>query len=263
MTALLALSRRDFIGLRSYRTAFVFDLAWGVIDLVLYYFISRVVGDVPAADLDGAPSYFAFAVAGILVSLIVGSATTDSASRIREEQLTGTLEILCAQPLRAVQLAFGTAAFPFAYAVARVCMYLVITVAFLSLDTSTVDWLGVVVILVLSGFAFVPLGILAAAATVVFKRGGAIVDAAIFAMTFVSGALFPIAVLPGWLEAIGKVMPTRFAYDGLRSALFTDGGWAGDAAVLLLIAVVGIPLSVWVFDRALGHAKRKGTLSQY
>ena len=263
MSALVALARRDFLATRSYRASLVFDLAWGLIDLVLYYFISRVVGDVAAADLGGAPSYFAFAVAGILASLIVGSATTDIASRIREEQLAGTLEILCAQPLRGVQLAFGTAAFPFGYAVARVCLYLVIAVAGLSLETSTVDWVGVVVMLALSGVAFVPLGVLAAAATVVFKRGGAIVDAAIFAMTFVSGALFPLSVLPGWLEPIGKAMPTRFAYDGLRSALFTGGGWGADALVLVAIAVVGIPLSVVVFDAALAQAKRKGTLSQY
>ena len=52
----------------------------------------------PAADLQGAPSYFAFAVAGILVSLVVASATAEIAGRVRDEQLTGTLELLCAQP---------------------------------------------------------------------------------------------------------------------------------------------------------------------
>ena len=234
-----------------------------MIDLVLYFFISKVVGPIPAADLSGAPSYFAFAIAGILASLIVASATTEIASKMREEQLTGTLELLVAQPLRGAQLAFGTAAFPFAYAIARVGLYLGIAVVVLNLETTTIDWLGVVVMLLLAGAAFVRSGVLAAAATVVFKRGGSIVDAAIFAMTFVSGALFPLSVLPGWLEPIGKAMPSRFAYDGLRAALFTGEGWSADALVLLAIAVVGIPLSVLVFGRALGYAKKRGTLSQY
>ena len=46
-----------------------------VIDLVLYFFISRVVG-ISAADLGSAPSYFAFALVGVLMSLM--SATSPS-----------------------------------------------------------------------------------------------------------------------------------------------------------------------------------------
>jgi hypothetical protein len=33
--------------------------------------------------------------------------------------------------------------------------------------------------------------------------------------------------------------------------------------VLLVMAVVAVPLSVWIFARALIHAKRSGTLAQY
>lgn len=263
MSALAALARRDFLLQRSYRLALGFDLAWGVIDLVLYYFISKVVGPVTEADLQGAPSYFAFAVAGILMALVVGSATADIASRIREEQLTGTLELLCAEPLRSVQLAFGTAAFPFAFAIARVALYTGIAVVLLDLPTAEVDWVGVAVILALGGLAFVGLGILAAAVTVVFMRGASIVDAVIFGMTFVSGALVPMSVLPGWVEAIGSLMPTAPAFEGLRDALFVGSGWGPEALILMGVAVVLVPLSVLAFDAALRHARRRGTLSQY
>jgi ABC-2 type transport system permease protein len=97
----------------------------------------------------------------------------------------------------------------------------------------------------------------------VFKRGGAIAGLAVFAMTFVSGSLFPLSVLPGWLEAIGRVMPTRFAFDGMRAALHEGGGWGTDALVLLAFAAVLVPLSVWAFGASLRHARRAGTLAQY
>jgi ABC-type multidrug transport system permease subunit len=261
--ALLALARRDFLIARSYRLPFVADLTWGLVDLALFYFISRVVGPDPAADLQGAPSYFAFAVAGILLSLMIGSATSDIASRIRDEQLTGTLELLCAQPLRAGQLAAGYAAFPIAYAAVRVALYLVVAVLVFDLGTEDTDWVGVVVMLAVSALAFFGLGVLAAAAVLAFKQGEGVVDAAVFAMTFVSGALFPLSVLPDWLEAIGRVMPTSFAFEGLRDALFAGGGWGVEALVLLAIAAVGLPLATWVFARALRHAKRRGNLAEY
>lgn len=263
MSILAAFARRDFLVARSYRLPFAADLAWGVIDLVLYYFISKVVGAVPAADLDGAPSYFAFALVGILVSIVIGTATGEIAGRIRDEQLTGTLELLCAQPLRAGQLAAGYAAYPITFAMVRVALYFVIAALFLDLETGSADWLGVVVMLLASGLAFGGLGILAAAATIVFKRGDSVVDAAVFAMTFVSGALFPISVLPSWAQAIGEVMPTRFAFDGLRAALFEGEGWGTSALVLAGIGVVGIPLATRVFAAALQHAKRNGTLAEY
>ena len=263
MTVLAAFARRDFLVMRSYRLPFVADLVWGVIDLVVFYFISEVVGPVPAEDLDGAPSYFAFALVGILVSLVITTATTEIAGRIRDEQLTGTLELLCAQPLRAGQLAAGYAAYPITFAIARVTFYFLFAALFLSLETASTDWLGVTVMLLASCFAFVGLGILAAATTIVFKRGVAIVDAAVFAMTFVSGAFFPVSVLPSWAQAIGAVMPTRYAFDGLRRALFEGEGWGTSALVLVAMGVVGIPLATWVFATALRHAKRKGTLAEY
>jgi ABC-2 type transport system permease protein len=263
VTALAALARRDFVLRRSYRLAFGADLVFVVVDLLVYYFISEVVGPVPAAELGGAPSYFAFAVAGIVMSLIVLSATAEIANRIREEQLTGTLELLCVQPLRTWQLGFGTATFPVAFALLRASAYLLIGIVALDLPTDATDWPGVLAMLAIASIAFAPIGILGAAATIVFKRGGAIAGVLVFAMTFVSGALFPLSLLPEWLQTIGQAMPTRFAFDGLRAALYENGGWEGDAGVLLAIAVVAAPVSVWIFARALTHAKRSGTLAQY
>lgn len=263
MTALAALAHRDFVLRRSYRLAFGADLAFIVVELLLYYFISDVVGPVPGADLGGAPSYFAFALAGIVMSLIIMSATADIANRIREEQLTGTLELLCAQPVRTWQLSYGTAAFPLLFALTRAAAYLAIAVLALDLSTDSTDWLGVATMLLSASMAFAPIGVLGAAATIVFKRGGAVAGVLVFAMTFVSGALFPISLLPDWLQAIGRAMPTRFAFDGLRAALYGGGGWLGDAAVLLAIAAVAVPAAVWTLTQALAHAKRLGTLAQY
>ncbi len=259
---ILALARRDLELARSYRLSLAFDVAWGVLDLLLYFFISKIV-DSGAADLSGAPSYFSFAVAGIVMSLVVFSTSTEVAHRLRDEQLTGTLEILCAQPLRTVELALGVISFPLGFAVVRAAGYLVIAAIALDLDAPEADWLGVLVMLVTAGLAFAPIGILAAAATIVFKRAMSIASVIVFGMTFVSGALFPVDVLPGWLQAIGHAMPTSFAFEGLRNALFAGGGWAWEALALLSFTVVALPCAVWLLAAAIERAKRSGTLGQY
>jgi ABC-2 type transport system permease protein len=261
-TAVAALSRRDFELAQSYRLSLVFDVGWGVLDILLYFFISKIV-DVGTADLGGAPSYFAFAVAGIVMSLVVYATSSEIAYRLRDEQLAGTLEMLLAQPLRSGELAVGLTSFPMAFALLRAAGYLAIAEVALDLGASNADWPGVIVMLLAAGLAFAPIGILAAAATIVFKRGTSIAGAVVFAMTFVSGALFPIDVLPDWLQTIGRAMPTSFAYDGLRAALFVGDGWSGDALALLAFAIIATPCAIWLLSAGLAHGRRMGTLSQY
>lgn len=262
MSTFLTLARRDLLLTRSYRLALPYDIGWGIVELLIYYFISRVVG-APEESLGAAPSYFAFALAGILMGLVIGSATSDIADRIREEQLTGTLELVIAQPVRVVELALGYAAFPITFALARVALYTLICIAFLGLPAGEADWIGVVAVLLASAAGFLALGIVAAAVTVVYKRGGTIAELGIFGMTFLGGALFPVSALPGWLEPIGNVMPTRLAFDGLRDALYAGEGWLLDVAALAGIAMIAVPASLWLFARALERAKRDGSLAQY
>lgn len=260
--AVAALMRRDFELAQSYRLAVVFDIFWGLLDLLVYFFISKIV--VPGeADLGAAPSYFAFAAAGIVMSLVVTATSSEIAYRLRDEQLTGTLEILCAQPIRVVELALGLTSFPLVFAVLRAAGYLAIAELALDLGAADADWTGVIVMLVTAGVAFAPIGILAAAATIAFKRASSVASTIVFGMTLVSGALFPIEVMPDWLQAIGKAMPTWFAYEGLRSALFEGSGWSGDAAWLLVFAAVAMPLAITLLSASLAHARRMGTMSQY
>lgn len=262
MTAIAALAGCDFAVTRSYRLSFVSDIGWGVINLLVYFFISKLVTP-SSGDIGSSPSYFSFVVAGLVMSLIVYAGSTGVLSRVRNDQLTGTLELLCAQPLRVSELALGVTTFPLGFGVVRAAGYLAFAALFLELDASAADWGGVVVILVVSAVAFAPIGILAAGAAIVYKRASSVAGALVYTMTFVSGAVFPISVLPGWLQSIGHAMPTWFAYEGLRSALFEGGGWHGDAAALLLFATVGLPGSIWLLTMALAKAKRDGTLGQY
>jgi ABC-2 type transport system permease protein len=258
-----AVVRRDYHVARSYRLPFALDLLYGVINLVVYFFISRTFGDVSVASLDGAPDYFSFAAVGVALTIVIGAATSGLAARIREEQLTGTLEALLAQPLTTMEIALGLAGFPFLFAIVRAAFYIVIAALVLGLDLSGTDWVGFVTVLLMAGMALSALGILFGAVVLVVKRGEVLAGMVTFGMGLISGAFFPVAVLPGWLEPLGAVVPTRFAFDGLRAAIFLGEGWGGDALALLAFTVVGFPIAVYAFREALEYSRRTGSLGQY
>jgi ABC-type multidrug transport system permease subunit len=261
--AIAAFVRRDFAIARSYRLAFLLDACYGLLQVAIYFFISRTFEGATATSLEGAPSYFAFAAVGLILGLVVDAASEGIAYRIREEQLSGSLEALVTQPVRALELCLGMVGFPFLFAMTRAVAYLLIAGLWMDLDLARTSFVGLLVVLVTTSTAVAALGIVSAAVVLVLKRGEIVAGMVLFAMTLLAGSVFPISELPGWLEPLGRIVPLRFAFDGARDALFTGTGWVPDAAVLLLFSAAALPLAVWMFGRALTIARRAGTMAQY
>jgi len=260
--AIGTLVRRDFAVARSYRWSFYLDIALGVVDLCIYYFISKTFPHA-ISNLGGAPSYFAFALVGVAMTIVINSASTQLALRVREEQLTGTLEALTVQPLSGTSLALGLAGLPFLLAMLRVVLYLLAAGLVLGVAFSHADWLGFIIVLLTSAAALSGIGIALGGLVLVIKRGTVVASLATFLMGLLGGAFFPVAVLPAWLRPLADVVPTRFAFDGLRAALYRGGGWGGDVVALALIAAVSLPAAMWLFGAALNYGRRSGTLVQY
>jgi ABC-2 type transport system permease protein len=263
VSAVLALMRRDYLTRTSYRLALILDFFIGVLDLVVFYFISETFEGRATASLGAAPSYFEFALVGIAVTVVVQATSSGVGVAIREEQLTGTLEALVTQPLSAIEMAIGMCGVPFVLATFRVAVYLIVGGAVLGVSFGEASWAGFVVVLLATATAMSSLGIATAAVVMVVKRGQSISGLIVFSMGLLGGAFFPVSVLPDWLEPLSAVVPPRYAYDGLRAALYGGDGYWTDALVLVAFSAVMIPLAVWLFGRALLHGRRAGSLAQY
>jgi ABC-2 type transport system permease protein len=239
------------------------DLVLGMVSFLVYFFISRTFQTAPIDELQGAPTYFDFAAIGIAITVVVEAATTGLAERMRQEQLTGTLEMLVAQPLTAAEVSLGLAGFPFFFAVVRAALYLLLGGALLGLDLSHTSWTGFFLVLITTGVAFVPIGVMLGALVIVLKRGQVLASVVIFSMGLLSGAYFPVDVLPGWLRPVGKAFPMRFALDGLRAAVFRGSDWGGDLVPLIAFSLLGFPVALLCFAQALRFVERSGSLGQY
>ena len=261
--AIGALARRDWRVTRSYRTALVSDLLFGFLNLVIYYYISKTVNPSGGHGLEGAPSYFAFAAVGIALTVVLQASVLGLSRRLREEQLTGTLEALLAQPISAPELAAGVAGFPFIFAVTRAFLYLLLAALLLGLSFAHCNWAGLVISFMVAGIAFGGLGIALAAAVLVFKRAEAVGALGTFGLALVGGAFFARTVLPGWLRPVSDVVPTQFAFTAVRHSLFGGHGWIGPLLALAGVGAITIAIALALFDGALRYTIRRGTLNQY
>jgi ABC-type multidrug transport system permease subunit len=162
-----------------------------------------------------------------------------------------------------MEVTLGLVAVPFIFAMVRAVVYLTIAAAFLGLVVTHANWLGAGLMLIVTGAAMCAIGIAAGAFVLVVRRGAYFSGMLLFAMGFVSGAVFPASVLPDWVQPIGAIVPTRFAYDGLRSTLFKGSGWGGDVLTLALFAAIGVSVAIFLFAGALSLSKRRASLAQY
>jgi ABC-2 type transport system permease protein len=59
---------------------------------------------------------------------------------------------------------------------------------------------------------------------------------------FASNAIYPIAIMPGWLKVVALVNPLTYLVDALRGQMIVGGesvhGYGGDFGIMMLIFVV-------------------------
>jgi ABC-2 type transport system permease protein len=76
--------------------------------------------------------------------------------------------------------------------------------------------------------------------------------------------LFPVNILPPWLQLVARLNPVTYALEGTRAALLQGASLAAverSLVVLLLFAAVLLPISITVFGWALRRTKVTGTLT--
>ncbi|GIJ75641.1 ABC-type multidrug transport system, permease component [Micromonospora phaseoli] len=257
----LALLRRDLAERRGVRLSFLLDLLFGLLNLLVFLFVSRVLIPAPAVDFARSASYFDFVAVGIVFLLVIQAATVQVVARVTAEQRDGMLELLAAQPVPGWSLALGLVGYPFAFALLRAGVYLGLLAGIFGLHVGDAHWPGVLIVLALAALCALPFGMVLMGFAVAVGHGDPVARLLVVALSFLSGTYFPTSALPDVLHPVCALLPTRVALDGLRHAL-TGGGWAGAAAVLAGTAAVLLPLSAWIFDRALWIARRRGVLTR-
>jgi ABC-2 type transport system permease protein len=256
---------RDFAIARGYRGALVLETAEALFGVATFFYLSRFV-ESPQLDraLPAGSNYFAFALVGFAFFDYLSVALSAFDASIEEARQNRTLEaLLITQTPLSVILA-GSAVYPFAALALRTCVYLTWGTLFFGFAPRAVNWPGAVVVLLVSILAFAGLGILSASYQVLFKRGNPAKWAVLGISGLVGGMMYPVAVLPGPLQVVARLIPVTYSLEGMRAALLAGAGWSElwrPLVALLVFAVILIPFSFAVFAWALRRTKITGTLT--
>lgn len=265
MRLLLAFLRRDFKIAASYRLSFVFLVAGGFVTLTTFYFLARTVGDAPVLKARYGADYFSFALVGLATAAALRALQTSFAQRLREAQTDGSLEALLSAPLSTFRVVAMLAAYPIVSALVRALALLGIGAWWFGAALH-IDPLAFALVLALGLLSFGALGLLSAAFVLTFKRGDPFSYFLDVATYLLSGVIYPVEVLPPFLQWAGRFLPSTWALHGLRAAGLQGAGVGAlreTLLVLVLFSVVLWPVAWAALALSRRHAERSGTLSQF
>ena len=265
MRVALAFLKRDFLIAVSYKADFLFQLA-GIFGTVpAFYFLSRLYGGGAHLPARYGNDYFSFMLIGVaFTDYLVLSLKTFNTS-LRESQLMGTLETILLSPTRIRGLLLYSSVWGYVLTTLRFVLYLAAGLLFgLRLEHANAP--AAIAILLLAVASFAGLGILIATVTLVTKRGELLVTGITALSGLLCGVLFPVELLPRWLQRAAAFIPMTHALEGLRMALVEGQPTARllpQFQALALFALVLLPAGLLSFSLAIRWAKTSGTLAQY
>jgi len=258
---------REWQVTRSYKLPFVMSAVQLVASVASFYFLSKIVGPGVEHRYGGqlAGGYFAFAVIGTSLLSIVSVMLTSFAARLRSDQTTGTLEALLMTPSPAWLTVPAGAAYQLMFATLSAGLSIALAAGVFGLRFSIrpAGLAALVVLLAGTFVGFAALGVAFTGFVMVFKRGQGVIAMVVTGLSLFGGVLYPLGVLPGPLRAVAGWVPFTWALLALRDVLIDGRAPWGRVAQLWAAALVAVPLSLYVFDRALRRARRGGTLAQY
>lgn len=254
--------KRDFAIFASYRFRVLTEIGSAVLGVTIFYYISRLVTGGGFASPD---AYFSFAIVGFAVLQVLTAALVVVPFSLRQELVAGTFERVMVSPLGPVTALLAMAIFPFLSALVSATITIVYAALVFGMPMQWETAPLALPVVILGGVAFLPFAVLLTSAVFVVKRAGAGGGMLVTALLLVGGVLFPIALLPDWIEWASNVQPLTPAADLLRH-LVSGSPIDSVSNALVRLAVFAaalLPVSMLCLRASVRYAQRRGTVLEF
>jgi ABC-2 type transport system permease protein len=232
-----------------------------------FYFLDKLFGSavIPYLEPYGG-DYFSFVLIGIAFSSYLGVGLGTFSGSIRSEQMMGTLEAMLTTPTKISTILIASSLWNYISASINVVIYLLIGAILFGVNMSNANIFAALIILILTIISFSSIGIISACFIMIFKRGDPISGVFGSVSGLLGGVIYPITVLPGWLQNFSYLLPITYSLRSMRHALlqgYATEALAPDIIALVVFSVVMLPISILIFTYAVKKAKMDGSLTQY
>jgi len=188
------------------------------------------------------------------------------AETIAWERWEGTIEYTLMAPVPRSLHLIGTCCYAVTYAVVRATVMFVVVALLFSVDLHSANFATALLVVLIGSVSVIGLAIVAAVLPLLFTERGAQMTFVIHSsLLLISGVYAPVAVLPGWMQALSPLSPMTYILRAVRAGLLEGAppsAVVGDLLMLALMGVILIPAGLLIFRTAERYARRTGRLKR-
>ena len=263
----IAFIKKDFRISVSYKLQFVFQFLQIFFSIAVIFFIGKMLTQSGKTILSTYNSdYFSFALIGLAINSYLKAGLVNVTNDIRQTMNQGTLEAMCATPTDYTWLIFCSSLWQFLFETIRVACYFAIAIFIFGMKLNNINWPAFLLGLALTAPVFLMLGVISCSILVVIKRGDPINWIFSSVGAILAGTMFPITVLPTWLQKISFWMPLTNSLHAARLSVLTGAGpsqIAGNITILACYIIILIPVTILTNNFCMHYAKKQGAFSTY
>jgi len=217
---------------------------------VLMPYNVQVRGIVP-----GTPNYFEFVAPGIMSMVVMMSLMTGLPHAISYEKDMGTLDGMLVAPTSRWAIILGKVLAQSTRGMIQGFIILLMAVLLFGVVIHG-SILLVILLILLTVFSFVGLGILITSFADKEETATMVMMTLMFPMMFLSGVFFPIQQMPSFMQTLANFLPLTYAASAMRKVMVLGAGVSAITPEVIILAVFGIVLltvAVPMFKRAMNR----------
>lgn len=222
--------------------------------IIFIFILGQGLGSSMSASLPAGSEtldYKTFMFPGILGMTVLFAGVFSAVSIVWDREF-GFLKEMLVAPVPSWSIALGKVVSGATIASFQGCLMLVLApLAGVSLTPLMVAKL--IPTLFLVAFSMTGMGVLVASRLKSMQGFQMIMNFIMMPMFFLSGAMFPLANAPAWMDTLAKINPLTYGVDALRSIMLTDVpsrySFTVDITLIVLISALMLAVAVSTFSR--------------
>ncbi len=259
--------KKDFLWEYSYKISFFGQFAGMFLTLITFFFLSKTFEANQSIHLDSyANNYFLFSIIGIAFldhsSILIRSLS----SSIRDAQAFGYVDTLLHSQRSTISVMLCMLAYPYIKGNLKFVFYLLFASLISDFSLPLHTYALASLILFSSSLFFLGIAFLSGAFVLVYKQADPINYLTNILISLLSGIIYPVSVLPNYLQAFSDAIPATYSLELLRGLIFN--GYLADEVDLDLIGsffitCIIVIISLVMFNFAINKVKKDGSSGKY
>jgi ABC-2 type transport system permease protein len=260
--------RKDFLVDFSYKITFFGQFFGIILTAISFFFISETFFGFKSEHLELFNyDYFMFAVIGIAILDIVITIMRSLTTLLRESQTFGYVEVLFISNINPLYLFICSAIYPFLKGIIKFVLYVALLKLFGDHSFSFVSILLSFLLFLVMIIPFLGISFLALSFVLYFKQADPINFFIQTLVSIFSGIIYPVSVLPPFMQNISDFIPLTLQLNSARSILINNSIDNYIFSTLffthIFFSILFLFACMQVFKITIFLSKEKGTIGNY